>query len=259
MARRSASAPRNPFKRRLLAGEPLIGVWSSLASTLAAEMISHTDFDWALFDGEHAPNEVSHMVGYLQAMKGSSVASMVRTAWNDTVLIKRLLDIGFQNFIVPYVQNADEARAAVAATRYPPQGVRGVAMAMRAADFGFTTNYVRTANATICVIVQVETETAIAGLENICKVRGVDAVFVGPSDLAASLGHLGDSGHKDVQKVIRRVADTCARMGTASGVLARNVKEVERYLKWGYRFIGATSDTALLKAGLTGVTDHFRK
>jgi 4-hydroxy-2-oxoheptanedioate aldolase len=259
MAKKRTSAPPNPFKKRLLVGEPLIGVWSSLASHLAAEMISHSDFDWALFDGEHAPNEVAHMVNYLQAMRGSSVAPMVRPAWNDQVLLKRLLDIGFQNFVVPYVQNADEARAAVAATRYPPQGIRGVAMAMRAADYGFATNYVQTANATMCVIVQVETEAAVADLDNICAVRGVDAVFVGPSDLAASLGHLGDSSHKDVQKVIRRVADTCARHGTTSGILARNVKEVEKYLKWGFRFIGATSDTALLKAGMTGITDHFSK
>ena len=258
MAKRNASAKANPFRQRILEGATQIGIWSGLCSNLVAEILAHTDFDWIVFDGEHAPNEIGQLLSQLQAMKGSPVAPIVRPAWNDPVLLKRLLDIGFRNFVVPYVQGGDEARAAVAATRYPPQGMRGVASAMRASDFGYAPGYHQTANDAICVIVQVETAQAVEALEDICAVDGVDAVFVGPSDLAASLGHLGDSGHPAVQRTIRRVAETATRLGTTTGILALDAKDGRRYLRWGYRFIGVASDVGLIKAGAASVTARFK-
>jgi 2-keto-3-deoxy-L-rhamnonate aldolase RhmA len=172
--------------------------------------------------------------------------------------MKRLLDIGFRNFVIPFVQNADEARAAVAATRYPPAGIRGVAGAMRAADFGHAPGYHKTANDSICIIVQVETADAVAQLDEIGAVDGVDAIFVGPADLAASMGHLGNFGHAEVQKTIKRVADACARLGKTAGILALDPKDAKRYLKWGFRFIGVASDVGLINAGAAVVMARFR-
>ncbi len=249
---------RNSFKQRLKKGEVLIGLWSSLGSNMVAEILSLSDFDWVVFDTEHAPSDLFQLVGQLQAMNGSPLQSLVRPAWNDPVLMKRLLDIGFRNFVVPFVQSADEARAAVAATRYPPQGIRGVALATRAAKFGNIGDYVKKANAGICVIVQVENRTGLEALEDICRVRGVDAVFVGPSDLAASLGHLGDPRHRTVQKAIRGVAETCRRMGTVSGILAAGEGDARRYLKWGFTFVGVGSDTGLMRGGVNALAARFK-
>src|ERR1051325_5020514 len=194
--------PTNQLKRALLQVLPQIGLWSSLSSHISVEVIAGSGFDWLLIDTEHSPNDVTMVVGQLQAMTGGTATAVVRPAWNDPILFKRFLDIGVQSFLVPWIQNADEARRAVAATRYPPEGIRGVATTIRANRFGRVKDYFARVHAELCVVVQIETQAALGNLEEIAAVDGVDALFIGPSDLAADMGHLGNSAHPDVRAAI---------------------------------------------------------
>lgn len=242
-------APRNEFKKRLLAGEQLHGLWLSLASGIASETMSLVGFDWLLFDSEHAPVEVAGLQPLLQAAAVGSSAAVVRPAWNDKVLIKRILDIGAQTVLVPFVQTPEEAAEAVAATRYPPKGIRGVSGASRASRFGTAKNYFDVANDEICVLVQVETGEALERVEEIAAVEGVDGVFIGPSDLAASLGYLGRPGDAAVQSVLKDAAARIVAAGKAPGILATNVEDARRYISWGYRFVAGGIDAGLLMRG----------
>ena len=200
-------APANPFKRALRAGRPQIGLWTSLASNLAVEVVAGSGFDWLLLDMEHAPNELPMVLAQLQAARGGTAQPIVRPPWNDMVVIKRLLDVGVQSLLIPYVQSAEEARDAVAFTRYPPQGVRGFATGPRANDYGRITDYVQTYADELCLLVQVETKQGLANLEAIAAVDGVDGVFIGPADLAAALGHPGELKHPEVQAAIEELLE----------------------------------------------------
>ncbi len=181
----------NRFKRDLLAGKKLIGCWSSLASPITAEVLGLAGFDWILLDGEHSPNDVNTFIPQLMALKDSPTAPIVRPSCNSAVEIKRLLDVGFYNFLVPFVESAEEARRAVSATRYPPQGIRGVAVSQRSNRYGSVPDYLKHINEHICVMVQIESLAGVAAVKEIAAIDGVDSIFVGPSDLAAALGHLG--------------------------------------------------------------------
>lgn len=236
----------NTFKKRLLAGETLIGLWSSLCSPIAAEALADAGFDWLLFDSEHSPVEVAGLYPLLQAAASGSAEAIVRPAWNDKVLIKRVLDIGAQTILVPFVQNAAEARAAVAATRYPPEGIRGVAGSTRASRYGRAKDYFRIANREVCLLVQIETGEALEALAEIAGVDGVDGVFIGPSDLAASLGHLGNPGHEDVQRALHEAVDQLRLLGKPAGILATSPEDAGRYRDWGYQFVAAGVDLGLL-------------
>jgi len=239
-------APKNTFKSRLLAGEMLHGLWMSLASPVSAEALSLVGFDWLLFDTEHAPVDIAGVQPLLQAAAVGTASPVVRPAWNDKVLIKRLLDIGAQTLLVPFVETAAEAQAAVAATRYPPEGVRGVAGSTRASRFGLTADYFEVANREICVLVQIETGAALGRLEEIAAVPGVDGIFIGPSDLAASLGHLGRPGHPEVQEALRLAAERLARIGKPAGILATKAEDAIRYAGWGYHFVAGGVDLGLM-------------
>ncbi len=184
---------RNLFKQAMKDRKLQIGLWSSMCSNLSAEIVAHSGFDWILLDTEHSPNELPGLMSQLQALRGGTAMPVVRAAWNDTVLIKRILDIGAQSILLPYVQNAEEAKRAVQAVRYPPNGVRGVAAGSRASNFGRINGYLTKADAEICLLVQVETRSALDQIEAIAGVEGVDGVFIGPADLSASLGHLGNA------------------------------------------------------------------
>ncbi|MGV0761704.1 HpcH/HpaI aldolase/citrate lyase family protein [Tistrella mobilis] len=251
-------APLNDFKRRLTAGEVLNGFWLSLASPVASEALSLAGFDWLLFDGEHSPVDVAGVQPLLQAAATGTASAVVRPAWNDKVLIKRLLDIGAQTLLVPFVQSAEEAAAAVQASRYPPHGVRGVAGATRASRYGQTEDYFAVANQEICVLVQVETGEALGRLEEIAAVDGVDGVFIGPSDLAASMGHLGRPGHPEVQAALKDAAARIAATGKAPGILATNAADARRYVDWGYRFVAAGVDIGVLMAGAKAMLAEVR-
>ncbi|MSP32512.1 MAG: 4-hydroxy-2-oxo-heptane-1,7-dioate aldolase [Pseudolabrys sp.] len=249
---------RNAFKHAIAAGKLQIGLWSSLCSNIAAEIISDSGFDWILLDTEHSPNEIPDLVGQLQAMQGSATTPIIRPAWNDAVLAKRALDIGAQSLLFPYVQNAEEARRAVASTRYPPQGIRGVSVAARASRYGRTPEYLTKANAEICVLVQVETRSALGEIEAIAEVEGIDGVFIGPSDLAASLGHLGNPQHPDVQKAIENAGKRLKAVGKPAGILTGNEEEARRYIGWGYLFVAVGADVGLLARNADALAKKFK-
>jgi 4-hydroxy-2-oxoheptanedioate aldolase len=250
--------PVNAFKKALKQGKKQIGLWSSLGSNMVAEGIAHSGFDWILLDTEHSPNELPGLVSQLQAMKGGTATPIVRPAWNDAVLVKRLLDIGVQSLLFPFVQTVEEAKRAVAATRYPPQGIRGVATTARASNFGRVKDYLNKANDEICVLVQVETMEAIGRLREIASVDGVDGVFIGPSDLAASMGHLGNFQHADVQKVVSAAIGEIRAAGKAGGYLTAVEDEAKRRLGEGYQFVAVGSDNGVLFKNADALAQRFK-
>ena len=254
----TASPVPNRFKESLKNGEQQIGLWSSLCSNIVAEILAGAGFDWVLIDTEHAPNELPGVLTQLQAMATGTAESVVRIAWNDSVLIKRVLDIGARSILVPFVQNAEEAQKAVIATRYPPLGTRGVSVAPRANRYGRVKDYHRQAHKDICVLVQVETRNAVGEIEAIAAVDGVDGIFIGPSDLAADLGHLANARHPEVQAAI---ANACARIrsvGKAAGILTGDVEEAGRYLDQGFTFVAVGSDVSVLSQGASRLAAEFK-
>ena len=251
--------PENAFKAALRVQRRQIGLWSSLASNIVAEVLAYAGYDWIVVDTEHAPSDPLDVLSQLQALATGTAEPVVRVAWNDAVLIKRLLDIGARALLVPMVQSADEARAAVAATRYPPHGVRGVSVSHRANRFGRVPGYLQNADQEICVLVQVETRVALGHLEAIAAVQGVDGVFIGPGDLSADLGHLGNPAHPDVQAAI---ADACKRIlaaGKPAGILAPVEADARRYFEMGFSFVAIGSDVGLLAAGSTNLVNRMRE
>jgi len=250
---------KNAFKAALAGGKLQIGIWSSLCSNIGAEILSDAGFDWILLDTEHSPNEIPDLVSQLQAVQRGTASALVRPAWNDLVLIKRVLDIGAQTVLVPYVQTRDEAVAAVAATRYPPHGKRGVAGGARASRYGRVSDYLKKADDEICLLVQVETRESLENnLEEIASVSGVDGVFIGPSDLSASYGLIGQPGHPAVQEAIKRAAVTIRKCGKAPGILTTNEEEAKRYIEWGYLFVAVGVDTGLLVRAADGLAKRFK-
>jgi 4-hydroxy-2-oxoheptanedioate aldolase len=254
----SVEFQKNVFKAALAQGKLQVGIWSSLCSNIAADILSDSGFDWILLDTEHSPNEIPDLVGQLQAVRGGTATPIIRPAWNDAVLAKRALDIGAQTLLFPYVQNADEAKRAVAATRYPPQGIRGVSVAARASRYGRTPGYLGKANTEICVLVQVETREALNELEAIARVDGVDGVFIGPSDLAASLGHIGNPAHPDVQAAIKDAVTRLKKVGKPAGILTGNEDEARRYIEWGFLFVAVGADVGLLAKNADALAKKFK-
>ena len=248
----------NRFKQRLKAKETQIGLWSSLPNNIVTEILSYAGFDWILIDTEHAPSDITTLVSQLQAMKGSNTVPLVRPVWNDPIAIKRLLDIGFHNFIVPFVQNAEEARKAASAVRYPPKGIRGVSVGARGSCYGYTEKYWHKIDDHIGLVVQVETLEAVDNIEAIYGVDGIDGIFVGPSDLAASMGHLADSGHPDVQQKFEEIVKLCHRIDAPVGILAGNTTDARRYVDMGFNFVGVGSDTGLLKKATRELAQSFK-
>jgi 4-hydroxy-2-oxoheptanedioate aldolase len=220
-----------------------------LCSNIGAEIIAGAGFDWIVIDIEHAPNDIPGVLIQLQAMGRGTAEPVVRCTWNDAVLIKRILDIGGRSILVPFVQNAEEAKRAVAAARYPPLGIRGYASAPRANLFGRLTNYHRSAHEDTCVLVQVETLAALGNVEEIAAVEGVDGIFIGPGDLAAALGHLANPSHPQVQAAI---AEGCSRIraaGKPAGILSSGADDGARYLEQGFTFVAMGSDVGILGRG----------
>lgn len=250
--------PVNRFKQALAEGRSQIGLWCSLPSAYVVDGLAGAGFDWLMIDTEHAPMDPVTVLPLIQAAAGHDVSVVVRPAWNDPVLIKRLLDLGVQTLLVPYVQSAEEAAAAVAAMRYPPEGVRGVAGLNRATGFGRVKGYAATAARELCCLVQVETRTALDAIEAIAAVEGIDGIFIGPGDLAASLGHIGQPGHGEV---FAAISDAVARIGAAgkpAGILATDAETAERYIALGTRFTAVGSDLTILMRGADALAARFR-
>lgn len=238
--------PVNPFKAALAAKRPQVGLWSTLSSPISAELIAGAGYDWLLFDTEHSPVTIPDTAALLRAAAFSESHAAVRAAWNDAVLIKQVLDIGAQTIFVPFVQSVEEAQAAVRACRYPPAGLRGVAGSTRASAYGRRKTYPHDANDQIAIVLQVETKEAFDQLEDIAAVDGVDGIFIGPSDLSASFGYLGNPQAEEMQANLKSATERLSAVGMASGILATTSVEANRYLSWGYTFVAAGVDTALL-------------
>jgi 4-hydroxy-2-oxoheptanedioate aldolase len=252
------SLNRNELKHALARRELQIGLWSTLCSNLGAEIIAHSGFDWILLDTEHSPNEVPDLVVQLQAMGRGTASPVVRAAWNDPVLIKRILDIGAQSILLPYVQTAEEARLAVQSVRYPPRGIRGVSASSRASQYGRIKDYLRRAEEEICLIVQIETRAALDQLEAISQIEGIDGVFIGPADLSASLGHLGEAQHPETQAALKDAARRLGQLGKAAGILAVVEADARRYIEWGYNFVAVGTDTTLLANSADALARSFK-
>lgn len=248
----------NPFRDALRQRKKMIGFWCMAASNVVTEVLSGAGFDWLLIDSEHSTNDLSSLVVQSQVMKNCGTACVVRPPWNDFVMIKRLMDVGFWNFLIPMVQTEEEARAAVEATRYPPAGIRGVSTFSRANDFGNLSGYHAAANDCTAVTIQVETKTTLDELEKICAIDELDGVFLGPQDFAASLGHMLDPGHPDVQEGIKHVVDVATANGKAAGILTPNEEDARRYIDWGYSFVAVGVDLGLLKSTAAALAGRFK-
>lgn len=250
--------PVNSFKRGLQAGQAQIGLWSHLCSPIATEILSRCGYDWLLLDMEHSPNDLGEILAQLHAMQGASTTAIVRPPWLDMVLFKRLLDIGVQNLLVPYIQTEEEARHAVAYTRYPPHGVRGYAGAPRASHYGRVKDYAKRCADEIGVLLQVETVQGLQNLEAIARVDGVDGVFIGPGDLSAALGHLGNPKHPDVLRVIDQAITTIRRCGKAAGILTGDEALAQHYVDQGCLFVAVGADQNLLRDQAAALRQRIR-
>lgn len=247
----------NSFKRDLRAGKTLIGCWSSLANAITTEVLGVAGFDWVLLDGEHSPNDVGTFIPQLMALKDSPSAPFVRPTSNNAVEIKRLLDAGFYNFLVPFIESEAEALAAVSATRYPPQGIRGVSVSQRSNCYGTVPGYFQGINEQICVAVQIESIAGVAAARAIAGVDGVDCVFVGPSDLAAGLGHLGNALHPEVQSAIAGVFADAKAAGKPTGILAPVEADARRYMEMGATFVAVGSDLGVFRGATQALRDKY--
>jgi len=250
--------PPNPFKRALRAGKPQIGLWSSLSSNYTVEVIAGAGFDWILLDSEHSPNDLENLLTQLQAAAPYPTHSVVRVPWNDMVTIKRVLDIGAQSLLVPYVSTRAEAESAVSYTRYPPGGVRGVAGTTRATRFGRVKDYATRAQEEICLLVQVETQAALDNIEAISGVEGVDGVFIGPADLHASLGHTGEIANPKVKPLIDDAIRRIRKAGKAPGILTPNEADARHWLDCGALFVAVGADVGLLARGAEALAAKFK-
>ena len=248
----------NHFKAALREGRQQLGLWCTLPGGYVAEAVAGSGFDWLLFDTEHSPADPLTILQPLQAVAPYAVSAVVRPASNDPVLIKRLLDLGVQSLLIPYVQSAADARAAVAATRYAPAGIRGVAALTRATHFGRISDYAKRAHEELAVLVQVETRVALTALEEIAAVDGVDGLFVGPADLAASLGFPSEPGHEEVKRTVEDTLRRIRACGKPAGVLATEPGFARRCIELGATFTAVGVDVGLLARGTEALLKQFR-
>jgi len=243
MSNATQTSVLNPFKAALAAGEPRIGFWLSMADAYLAEVSATAGFHWLLIDNEHAPNDLRTTLAQLQAVAPYGAEPVVRPVSADTATIKRLLDIGARTLLVPMIETADAARAVVSAVRYPPVGIRGVGSAVgRASRWSARTDYLEVADSEVCVLVQAESVTALANLEAICDVEGLDGVFIGPADLAASMGHRGKPNDPEVREAIDHAIRTIVASGKAAGTLTSDLVLARHYLELGCTFVATGVD-----------------
>jgi 4-hydroxy-2-oxoheptanedioate aldolase len=251
--------PKNRFKAALAAREPQIGLWSHIPSNYAAEMIAGAGFDWILLDTEHTPSDIETVLGQLQALAPYPTTAIVRVPWNDMVTIKRYLDTGVQTLLVPQVNTVEEAKNAVAFTRFPTGGLRGVAGSTRATRFGRIKNYFARAHEETCLLLQVESKEALGNIEAIAAIEGVDGIFIGPADLHASLGYLGERAHKDVMPVIDDAISRIVKSGKAAGILTDSDENAHRWLKLGATFVAVGADVGILARGAEALAAKFKR
>lgn len=253
-------APLNTLKQKLLRREFAAGCWLSLASAPVAEALAYCGFDWLLVDAEHGPNDIQNVFAQLQAIDaarahGAQAQAVVRVSWNNAALVKQMMDCGAQTIMFPAVESAEEAAHAVASTRYLQDnnnGIRGISSVVRAARYGLDRSYISTANEQASVIVQVESPKGFANIAAIAATEGIDCIFFGTSDFAANMGHLGNSGHTDVQTAIAYITAVCQQHDKAVGVYAPDADVATRYRDMGIQFIALHSDIVWLTRGAGG-------
>jgi len=238
-------APKNRLKSALAAGQLQTGLWMAFATPTTAEIAAGAGFDWCLIDGEHAPNDVPLVQAQCQAMSGGAASIVVRVPVADVRIMKQMLDIGVQSILVPMIDTPEQAAEMVRAVRYPPHGIRGVGAAQsRATNFGEITDYVHSAGDEICLMVQAETRRAINKIEAIAATPGVDCVFIGPADLAADMGHLGNMAHPDVVAAIEGAVVKIRAAGKAAGIVTFDIDQAQKFAKLGFNFLGVGGDVA---------------
>ena len=250
--------PANSFKRALAVGKPQIGLWSSLSNSYCVEVIAGSGYDWILIDTEHSPADLENVLGQLQAAAPYPTEAVVRVPWNDMVTIKRTLDIGATSLLIPYIQTEEEARNAVAYTRYPPHGVRGVAGTSRATRFGRVKGYAKSAHQELCVLLQIETELGLTNLEAIANVEGVDGVFIGPGDLHASLGYTGETNNPKIVPIIDEALRRIRKCGKAPGILTGVEADAKHWLEVGALFVAVGADVSILARESEKLLAKFR-
>lgn len=251
-------APINNFKLAIQGKQAQIGLWLGLANSYTAELLAGAGFDWLLIDAEHSPNDLRSILEQLQALAPYPVSPIVRPPWPDSVRIKQILDLGVQTILAPMVDTVEQAKQVVAATRYPPQGIRGVGSPLaRASQFNRTKDYLQTANQEMCVLIQIETVTGVKNLDEILQVEGVDGIFIGPADLSASMGHIENPAHPDVQDAIESCIARIVASGKAAGILTGDKSLAKHYIKCGAAFVGVGTDTGLLLSSSSALAAEF--
>lgn len=251
--------PNNPFQQALRQGQSQIGLWVGLADANAAEALATCGYDWLLLDGEHAPNDVRSLLTQLRAVAPYPVHPIVRLVQGDVALMKQVLDIGAQTVLVPMVDTPEQATLMVKATRYPPQGIRGMGAALaRASRWNQIADYIHVANEGICLLVQAETPLALQNLAAIAHTEGVDGVFFGPADLSATMGYPGQPSHPHVQQAILEGIATVRAAGKAAGILTADPKAAQAYLDAGCQFVAVGVDTSLLVKSAKDLRQQFK-
>lgn len=249
----------NRFKACIKARKDVpLGSWLMSGTPSTAEALGHCGFDFLVLDMEHVPIGIEQTANILRAIALTPARALVRLPWNDPVTIKRVLDAGAESIMLPFVQNADEARAAVSAAKYPPDGSRGVAAVHRSSAYGAATDYLQRANDETCVIVQLETPEALSNMAEIAAVPGIDGVFVGPGDMAASMGHIGQIGRSDVQDMLAQAARDASALSLPVGIVGATPEMVQGYIDMGYSFAAIASDLALMNAHARHVLGELR-
>jgi 4-hydroxy-2-oxoheptanedioate aldolase len=251
--------PVNTFKRALSERRLQIGLWMGLADANCAEICAGAGFDWLVVDAEHAPNDIRTILAQLQAIAPYSAAPVVRATIGDVAHIKQLLDLGGQTLLVPVVETAEQAALLVRATRYPPDGIRGVGSALaRASRWSRIGSYLKEADDEICLLLQVETARGVENLDAIARTPGVDGVFIGPADLSAALGHRGDPEHPDVQAVIEKSIARILAAGKAAGILVGSESLARKFIALGCTFVAVGVDTTLLARATQSLAEKFK-
>jgi 4-hydroxy-2-oxoheptanedioate aldolase len=249
--------PHNKFKRAIAAGEPQIGLWLSLVSPASTEVAAGAGFDWIIIDMEHSANDLPEVLQHLRAAEGGTAEPVVRIPWNDPVIVKRLLDAGARTLLFPFIQSAEEATLAVAATRYPPRGIRGVAGVTRANRYGRVPSYFARAETEICVLVQLETRKAAAAVDEIAAIDGIDGLFVGPADLSADFGHANDWNHLDIWDTILTAGARAVKAGKAAGFLSGKEEDCRKVLAGGFTFVAVGSDLGIVARGTDALVKTY--
>ena len=249
----------NLFNRAILSNQKQLGLWVSLSHHFAAEVVADAGYDWVLIDMEHSPNDYFSVLGQLQVFASRSTSAIVRPQWNDSVVVKRLLDLGVDGLLFPMIQNAEDARKAVASTRYPPNGIRGVSGATRATKFGRVSDYVQRVEQEMTILVQIESALAIKNSEDIAAVDGVNGVFFGPSDIAADLGLVGQPMHEKVWDLIIPAAQKLIAKGIPVGTLVLSSEFAAQLLNDGFNYVACGMDTVLLANAADGLLKQVKQ